>query len=304
MPQTCALDSQTTKCPDLTSACSAIWVHIVPVGRYSAACLPVTSAALSCSLLTVGSSPYQSSPTSAAAMALRMASVGRVTVSERRSMRAVMVECPVVAGSLGCSIRHRKPATWLRYSRADSPGNEAGRRRGSPGSEQPMKALVKVRAEAGLRLEDVPVPAVGRDDVLIRVLRTGVCGTTCTSTNGTAGRRPTCPCRWSSGTSSPARSSSWDPMCATWRSATWSAAKDISSAGGAATAWQDAGCSARTSRAWRQPPGSFAEYIALAGRQRLAAPARNRPGCRGHLRSVRQRGAHGAHVSRCTARTC
>ena len=40
-----------------------------------------------------------------------------------------------------------------------------------------MKALVKVRAEAGLWLEDVPMPAVGRDDVLIRVLRTGVCGT-------------------------------------------------------------------------------------------------------------------------------
>jgi threonine 3-dehydrogenase len=40
-----------------------------------------------------------------------------------------------------------------------------------------MKALVKARAEPGLVLEDVPVPAVGRDDVLIRVLRTGVCGT-------------------------------------------------------------------------------------------------------------------------------
>jgi threonine 3-dehydrogenase len=40
-----------------------------------------------------------------------------------------------------------------------------------------MKALVKVRAEPGLRIEDVPVPEVGRDDVLIRVLRAGVCGT-------------------------------------------------------------------------------------------------------------------------------
>ena len=40
-----------------------------------------------------------------------------------------------------------------------------------------MKALVKAHAEAGLWIEDVPVPAVGRDDVLIRVLRTGVCGT-------------------------------------------------------------------------------------------------------------------------------
>jgi threonine 3-dehydrogenase len=40
-----------------------------------------------------------------------------------------------------------------------------------------MKALVKALAEPGLRMEDVPVPGVGRDDVLIRVLRTGVCGT-------------------------------------------------------------------------------------------------------------------------------
>ena len=40
-----------------------------------------------------------------------------------------------------------------------------------------MKALVKARAEPGLGLEDVPVPALGGDDVLIRVLRTGVCGT-------------------------------------------------------------------------------------------------------------------------------
>jgi threonine 3-dehydrogenase len=40
-----------------------------------------------------------------------------------------------------------------------------------------MKALVKARAEPGLVVEDVPIPAVGRDDVLIRVLRTGVCGT-------------------------------------------------------------------------------------------------------------------------------
>jgi threonine 3-dehydrogenase len=40
-----------------------------------------------------------------------------------------------------------------------------------------MKALVKARSGPGLWVEDVPVPAAGRDDVLIRVLRTGVCGT-------------------------------------------------------------------------------------------------------------------------------
>lgn len=40
-----------------------------------------------------------------------------------------------------------------------------------------MKALVKSRAEPGLWLEDVPEPTVGVNDVLIRVDRTGVCGT-------------------------------------------------------------------------------------------------------------------------------
>src|SRR5260370_3686377 len=40
-----------------------------------------------------------------------------------------------------------------------------------------MKALVKSRAEPGLWLEDVPEPTIGINDLLIRVLRTGICGT-------------------------------------------------------------------------------------------------------------------------------
>jgi len=40
-----------------------------------------------------------------------------------------------------------------------------------------MKALVKSRAEQGLWLEDVPVPEIGINDVLIRVRYTGICGT-------------------------------------------------------------------------------------------------------------------------------
>jgi threonine 3-dehydrogenase len=40
-----------------------------------------------------------------------------------------------------------------------------------------MKALVKRKAEPGLWLEDVPRPQVGVNDVLIRVRRTGICGT-------------------------------------------------------------------------------------------------------------------------------
>ena len=40
-----------------------------------------------------------------------------------------------------------------------------------------MKALVKKRAEPGLWLDDVPEPAVGVNDVLIKVRKTGICGT-------------------------------------------------------------------------------------------------------------------------------
>jgi threonine 3-dehydrogenase len=40
-----------------------------------------------------------------------------------------------------------------------------------------MKALVKAKPEPGLSYQDVPIPAVGRADVLIKVLRTGMCGT-------------------------------------------------------------------------------------------------------------------------------
>jgi threonine 3-dehydrogenase len=40
-----------------------------------------------------------------------------------------------------------------------------------------MKALVKSRPGVGLWLEEVPVPEPGINDVLIRVLKTGICGT-------------------------------------------------------------------------------------------------------------------------------
>ena len=40
-----------------------------------------------------------------------------------------------------------------------------------------MKALVKSKAEEGLWLENVPEPEIGINDVLIRVHKTGICGT-------------------------------------------------------------------------------------------------------------------------------
>ena len=40
-----------------------------------------------------------------------------------------------------------------------------------------MKAVVKAKAEPGLWLEEVPVPKIRGDDVLIRVLKASICGT-------------------------------------------------------------------------------------------------------------------------------
>ena len=40
-----------------------------------------------------------------------------------------------------------------------------------------MKALVKAQAAPGLSIEDIPEPTIGINDVLIRVHRTGICGT-------------------------------------------------------------------------------------------------------------------------------
>lgn len=40
-----------------------------------------------------------------------------------------------------------------------------------------MKALVKAEAKPGLWLQDVPVPEVGKNDVLVRILKASICGT-------------------------------------------------------------------------------------------------------------------------------
>jgi len=40
-----------------------------------------------------------------------------------------------------------------------------------------MKALVKAKAETGIWMQDVPVPTVGHNDVLIKIKKTAICGT-------------------------------------------------------------------------------------------------------------------------------
>ncbi|PCI60975.1 MAG: L-threonine 3-dehydrogenase [Kordiimonadales bacterium] len=40
-----------------------------------------------------------------------------------------------------------------------------------------MKALVKAKAEVGIWLQDVPIPEIGPNDVLVKVKKTAICGT-------------------------------------------------------------------------------------------------------------------------------
>jgi len=40
-----------------------------------------------------------------------------------------------------------------------------------------MKALVKSKAEQGLWMEEVPIPQIGKNDVLIKIQKTAICGT-------------------------------------------------------------------------------------------------------------------------------
>ena len=84
------VDSMSVSSPGRQCSRTAIWFDIVPDGTKTAASLPKSWATRSSSRLTVGSSPYTSSPTGAASMAASIAGVGFVTVSDRRSMSGVM----------------------------------------------------------------------------------------------------------------------------------------------------------------------------------------------------------------------
>src|SRR5215207_5406287 len=77
---------RSTSSPLFVFTWTPIWLVIVPEGAYRAASLPSRSATYSSNLFTVGSSPKTSSPTGASSIARRIPSVGRVSVSLRRSI--------------------------------------------------------------------------------------------------------------------------------------------------------------------------------------------------------------------------
>ena len=108
--------------PKIISLPCCVWIRtairllIVPLAVKRAASLPIFCAAMTSRRLTVGSSPKTSSPTAASNIACRMASVGWVTVSLRRSIILIFEPPDHVAEKVrafmkkllfGCNIKNK-----------------------------------------------------------------------------------------------------------------------------------------------------------------------------------------------------
>jgi len=160
-----------------------------------------------------------------------------------------------------------------------------------------MKALVKKESRRGLWLEDVPEPEVGINDVLIRVDRTGICGTDLHIYKWDEWARKTIPVPMVVGhefvgevVSVGANVKDFFPG-------------EVVSAEGHVVCGRCRNCLAGRRHLCKDTLGdrgesswSLCRVDLGADDQCLASPERNRPGRRVHLRSLRQRGAHGTLV--------
>ena len=112
-----------------------------------------------------------------------------------------------------------------------------------------MKALVKSKREEGLWLEELPVPEPGINDVLIEVLRTGICGTDVHIYNWDAWAQKTIPVPMAVGHEFVGRIVEVGANVHDFHPGDIVAARATSSAAAAATAWPAAATCARTPKA-------------------------------------------------------
>ncbi len=161
-----------------------------------------------------------------------------------------------------------------------------------------VKALVKSRREPGLWLEEVEKPKIGINDVLIRVLRTGICGTDVHIYKWDEWAQKTIPVPMAIGHEFVGRIVEVGSNVADFFPG------DIVSGEGHVVCGRCRNClagrrhlCAHTQGVGVNRPGAFAEYIALPmtniWRHHESDPA----GSGRDFRSLRQRGAHRALVS-------
>src|SRR3989304_5509959 len=165
-----------TSCPGRVWASTETRLPWVPELTKSAPSLPARRAASSSSRLTVGSSSHTSSPTSARAMASRIAGVGRVSVSERRSTMSCMAlprgrpesprraPAPVGVGELGGQLSEL--VLGLRHP--PFLGIHVGQPEQRLGHHQGARVLLQQGFEPLARSRRVPlVPVVARDPPIL-----------------------------------------------------------------------------------------------------------------------------------------
>ena len=115
---------------------------------------------------------------------------------------------------------------------------------------QTMKALVKAESSPGLTLADVPVPTIGINDVLIRIDRTGICGTDLHIYDWDAWARKTIPVPMVVGHEFVGEIVAVGSNVRDFFPARSCRARGTSCAGDAATVWPAAAISARPRREW------------------------------------------------------
>ncbi len=161
-----------------------------------------------------------------------------------------------------------------------------------------MKALVKSKAERGLWLEEVPEPAYGINDVLIRVRYAGICGTDVHIYDWDEWAQKTIHVPMVIGHEFVGE------IVAVGSNVNDFFPGDIVSGEGHVVCGRCRNClagrrhlCAHDKRRGREPAGRVCRVDLAAHDEHLAAQSRDQPGSGGDLRSVRQCGAHGAVLS-------
>ena len=162
-----------------------------------------------------------------------------------------------------------------------------------------MQALVKSKAETGLWLEEVPVPEVGINDVLIEVMRTGICGTDVHIYNWDDWAQKTIPVPMVIGHEFVGASSRWAANVQDFHPG------DLVSGEGHVVCGRCRNCLAGRRHLCKDTkgvgvnrPGAFAEYLVLPVTNVWVHDPVDPPRRAVDLRSLRQRGPHGPALSR------
>ncbi len=111
--------------------------------------------------------------------------------------------------------------------------------------QKTMKALVKKYAKPGLWMDEVPVPEIGINDVLVQIHKTAICGTDVHIWNWDAWSQKTIPVPMTIGHEFVGKVAVWAAMCMMSQSAIPFRARVILSAVAAATVWPGGGTSAK-----------------------------------------------------------